>query len=259
MDPNQKHTVLPAKTIDEVLVQLDDIIDQTVASNNLLCAFAYIYRRTTQKIKDAMEADRFEDAKRMEKLDVTFANLYIQAFHSFQFSKKIPSSWEYSFKAINQRISLVQHILLGMNAHINLDLSVAAASIAKGKEIIELKNDFMIVNNILAEMTDMMQKELGKVSKIMNLLDIFGFRKDEKIINFSIKKARDFAWLNAMELAIMDDKGRNNRIEEIDIRVLELSKMIKTPPVKLLALILKIISLFEIKDPKKVIEKMNNA
>ena len=132
MKPNQKNTVLPAQTIDEVLVQIDDIIDQTVANDNLLCAFAYIYRRTTQKIKDAIEAGRFEDAKRMEKLDVTFANLYIQAFHNFQFSKKIPLSWEFSFKAINQNISLVQHILLGMNAHINLDLSVAAATIATG-------------------------------------------------------------------------------------------------------------------------------
>ena len=117
----------------------------------------------------------------------------------------------------------------------------------------------MIVNTILAEMTDMMQKELGKVSKIMNLLDIFGFRKDEKIINFSIKKARDFAWLNGMELAIMDEKKRMNRIKEIDIRVLELSKMIKNPPGKLLAFILKMISLFEIKDPKKIIGKMNDA
>jgi hypothetical protein len=28
----------------------------------------------------------------------------------------------------------------------------------------------------------------------LKLLDIFGFRNDEKIINFSISKARDFAW-----------------------------------------------------------------
>ena len=259
MDLNHIQKVPLAQTIDEVLVQLDDIIDQTIAGNNFLCAFAYIYRRTTQKIKDGIEADRFEDAKRMEKLDVSFANLYIQTYHNFQKSKKVSLSWEFSFKAKNESISLVQHILLGMNAHINLDLSVAAASVAEGKDIIELKNDFMIVNSILAEMTDMMQKELGKVSKIMNLLDIFGFRKDEKVINFSIKKARDFAWLNAMELAIMNENSRAGRIEEIDIRVLELSKMIKNPPGKLLTFTLKFISLFEIKDPQKIIDKMNNA
>ncbi len=143
-----------------------------------------------------------------------------------------------------------------MNAHINLDLAVAAATVTKGKEIIALKNDFMVVNQILGELTNTIQRGLGKASVMMKLLDFFGFRSDEKIINFSIKKARDFAWLNAMELALLDKDARNDRIEEIDRRVLELSKMIKNPPGRLLKVVLMFISKFEEKNAEKLIGKM---
>lgn len=241
-----------AKTIDEVLAQLDEIILQSVSSKNYLFVFAYVYRKTTQKVKEAIEAGRFEDGKRMEKMDVIFANLYIRAYYDFQIQKSIPKSWAFAFNLKNEQLALIQHILLGMNAHINLDLAVAAAEVAPGKKIIGLKKDFMTINEILAELTDVMQKNLGKVSLMLKVLDIFGFRSDEKIINFSIKKARDFAWINALELALLDGNTQKARIVEIDTRVLELSKMIKNPPGKFLSLVVKFIAMFEAKNLVKI-------
>lgn len=245
-----------AKTIDAVLGQLDQIISDTTAANNYLFLFAHVYRETTQKVKEAIDAGRFENGKRMEKMDVFFANLYIQAYHDFQANKSIPKSWAFAFNVQSEKLSLIQHVLLGMNAHINLDLAVAAANTVQGKEIIYLKKDFMTINEILAELTNAMQKNLGKVSFMLKILDIFGFRSDEKIINFSIKKARDFAWINALELALVDGKLKHSRINEIDKRVLELSKMIKAPPGKFLSSILKIISMFESKNLLKIKHKL---
>ena len=49
----------PAKTIDDVLRQLDQIVEQTISADNYLCAFAYVYRRTTAEIKQAIEDGRF--------------------------------------------------------------------------------------------------------------------------------------------------------------------------------------------------------
>ncbi len=245
-----------AKTIDEVLLQLDEIIQQSVEENNFLCTFAYVYRRTTAEVKKAIESGRFDDPVLMEKLDVTFANLYIEAYHKFRNAVNPSKSWQFAFESGENNLAIIQHILLGMNAHINLDLSVAAASITRGEEIIQLKNDFMTINQILAELTQTIQRGLGKASIMMKLLDLFGFRSDEKIINFSIKKARDFAWINALELALLHESARNVRIEEIDKRVVELSKLIKNPPGKFLSVVLKVISWFEVSDKKKLIDKM---
>lgn len=259
MDQKSKTLQDPAKTIDEVIIQLDGIIDQTVEADNFLCAFAYVYRQTTIEVKKGIETGRFEDGPRMEKMDVIFANLYISAYNNYQTSTSISRSWKYAFDAKKDNISLVQHILLGMNTHINMDLSIAAASVCDGKNIIDFKNDFMIINKILSELTNTMQKGLGRVSFMMRLLDFFGFRNDEKVINFSIKKARGFAWLNAVELSLLQGAKRNIRINEIDLRVLELSQMIKQPPGKFLNLMLKFITLFEEKNAKEIINKLSGA
>ena len=257
---NQPKTSLKskAKTIDEVIENLDLIIKQSINHNNYLGIFAYVYQRTTIEIKDGITTGRFQNPQRMEKFDVTFANLYIEAYQNFKNGIAVSNSWAYAFDSKDDSLALIQHILLGMNAHINLDLAVAAVKVTTGKEILNLKSDFMIVNQILAQLTNTIQQGLGKASFIMKLLDLFGFRKDEKIINFSIKKARDFAWINALELAFLDKDDRKHRIEEIDIRVLELSKMIKHPPGRFLSVVLKLISRFEKKDIGKLIEKIRN-
>ncbi len=248
-----------AVNINEVLANLEYIIQNSIKDNDRLCLFALVYHDTTKAIKTAIEDGRFENSDRMEKMDVIFANLYINAYQQYLEKQTVSHSWVFAFNSKNDSLAIIQHILLGMNAHINLDLSVAAATIAKGAEIVNLKNDFMLVNKILAELTDTMQKGLGKVSFFMKLLDLFGFRNDEKIIDFSIKKARDFAWINAMELALLNNKSQEERINDIDIKVLELSKMIKNPPGRFLNLILKLISKFENKDMSKLIHKMRTG
>lgn len=257
---NQPQTSMrpEAKTIDEVIEKLDLIIDQSIKHNNYLGIFAYVYQRTTIEIKDGIAKGRFQNPHLMEKFDVVFANLYIEAYQNFENNITVSKSWAYSFNSKDDSLTIIQHILLGMNAHINLDLAVAAAKVTAGKEILNLKNDFMTVNQILAQLTNTIQNGLGNASFMMKLLDLFGFRNDEKIINFSIKKARDFAWINALELAFMDKDGRKHRIEEIDVRVLELSKMIKHPPGRFLNGILKLISKLEEKNTRKLLEKLRS-
>jgi hypothetical protein len=246
----------PASTINEVLEQLDDIINQSILNNDYLCLFTFIYRETTAEIKRAIQNGRFEDPRRMEKMDVIFANLFISAWYAYQNDEPTSRSWQFAFKVKKEPLAFVQHIMLGMNAHINLDLSVAAAEVSQGENIMDLKNDFMIINQILAELTNKMQQDLGRVSFLMLLLDLFGFRSDEKIINFSIRKARDFAWLNAVELSLQDKEGQIKRRGEIDLRVLEISEMIKNPPGKILFSLLKFISLFESNNKEMIIKNL---
>ena len=77
-------------------------------------------------MKDGINNKDFEDGVRMERLDVTFANRYLDAFYSWIAGKQITNSWKIAFDSVAQSKSLViQHLLLGMNAHINLDLGIA--------------------------------------------------------------------------------------------------------------------------------------
>ena len=206
-----------ARTIEDVLNELDSIIEDSVKENNRLGIFAYIYRRTTAQIKQAIADKRFEDNERMEKMDVTFANLYLTAYKNFFSNKTISKSWMIAFQAKNQKLTIIQHIILGMNAHINLDLGVAASEIMPPDKIDDLKNDFMLVNQILKDLINEMQYRVSRVSRTMFLLDWIGQNEDEKIINFSIVKAREQAWNFANSLSKLSGDEKENKINDLKI------------------------------------------
>jgi Family of unknown function (DUF5995) len=241
------------KTFDDVLAELDSIIESSVKENNYLGIFAYIYRRTTAQIKQATIDKRFEDNERMQLMDVTFANYYLTSYKNFFLSKTISKSWFEAFKSKNEKLTIIQHIILGMNAHINLDLGVTASGIAPGDKINALRNDFMLVNQILKDLINEMQLRVSRVSRLMFLLDWVGQNEDEKVINFSIVKAREQAWEFANKLAAMNDAEQRLKIKAVDDFVSNLSKTIKSPPGILTKIIIKIISIFEEKDVKRII------
>ena len=243
-------------TIDDVLTELDRIIDHTVEQNSLLGVFAYVYRRTTAKIKEGLEQGRFSDRAALERFDVAFARRYIDAYWQFQRGETPTRSWLVPFQAGSQSITLLQHTLLGMNAHINLDLGIVAAEAAPGDRIHGIKDDFMKVNDILAELTDEMQLRLSRVSRLMILLDWAGGRSDEAVVNFSIRRARDFAWLTARKLAFLQDDARDRCIEEVDEQIAALARRIIAPPGRLLPLCIRIIQLFEEKNVGRIISRL---
>lgn len=247
-----------AKTIDEVLVRLDQIIEETLTDNSYAGVFAYVYRRTTAEIKKAIEQNRFEDCARMEKMDVIFANLYINAFEQYKAGGPVSKSWKISFDVQKNPLTIVQHLMLGMNAHINLDLGQAASIIAPGNKIKDIEHDFMEVNKVLAELTDVMQKKLGKVSRLMMILDWIGQRSDEKLVNFSMIKARRQAWTLAEDLAAIENEAdRKNRIDRADLNISKLGNILIYPPGVLLKTALMLVGLLEDKNVRKIIVKLN--
>jgi hypothetical protein len=241
-------------SIDEVLQQLDEIILETVRDNNYLGIFAYVYRRTTAEIKKGIAEKRFEDNDRMQRLDVTFANKYISAYQNFKSSAgTVSRAWTIPFQSGSEKHTIMQHLLMGMNAHINLDLGIAASETAPGNAINGLKNDFMKVNDILAGLTNEMQARVGRISWWMFLLDWLAGHKDDSVINFSMVKAREASWNLACKLAGSTMEEQEVTITQTDTIISELAEIIKHPPGILLRNVLKFITRFEEQDVKKII------
>jgi hypothetical protein len=247
---------IPAQSIGEVLDELDRIIDSSVEENNYLGIFAYVYRRTTAQIKQAILEKQFEDNARMEMMDVAFANLYLTAYKNYTDNLDCSYSWNVAFSAKDDRLSIMQHLLLGMNAHINMDLGIAAAEVSTGETLPELKNDFMKVNHILNKLTNEMQDRVSKVSRLMIILDWMGKSTDEKIVNFSMVKARDHAWNLAGILAGAESDERKSAIEVADRTIAALGNIIINPPGILLKMALRLIASFEEKEVKTIIAKL---
>ncbi len=211
------------RNIDQVIEELDNIIATSIEDRSTMGYFAALYRKVTLKVKEGIEANNFEDGTRMEQLDVVFAQRYITAFHAYKKGDPVTASWKIAFdSAKNNRLIVLQHLLLGMNAHINLDLGIAAANTMKGKPIEGLHADFLRINEILSDLVHEVQEDLSKIWPLLKILvRLFG-KLDEFVTDFSMKMARDGAWKFAMELANCNQKEEaefiKNRDEKINLK-----------------------------------------
>jgi len=217
-----------AQNIDDLIAILGNILDDARARQSRDGYFPALYRLVTIAVKEGIASGRFQDGPRMERLDVAFANRYLDAYDAYRANGPMSESWKIAFAAVgtSDRI-ILQHLLLGMNAHINLDLAVSAASIAPGAAISSLQHDFSAINDILNEQIDRVQNAIARVSPAMWVLDKVGGRNEERFVAFSLKKAREFAWLNAQELARNPSAGA---IDELDKVTAGLADPIANPP-----------------------------
>ena len=89
-----------------------------------------------ESVKEGIEKGRFDDGPRMEQLDVNFANRYLEAYDQWKNKQPVSGPWKTAFDTEARRQPLVlQHLLLGMNVHINLDLGIAASETMAGKPL----------------------------------------------------------------------------------------------------------------------------
>jgi hypothetical protein len=163
---------MSACTIDEVIEHLDDLIAHARREKSRLGYFAALYRNVTIKVKEGALAGSFEDGARMEQFDVTFANRYLDALERYRRGEEPSKCWRTTFRAAESWHPIVlQHLLLGINAHINLDLGVAAAQTSPGAQLAGLRRDFDSINGILCAMLDDVQDRLALASPWMNILN----------------------------------------------------------------------------------------
>ncbi len=246
------------ETITDVLDALDAIIADAMDQGSRVGYFAAIYRKLTAKIAEGIETGFFDDGERMERLGVVFADRYLQAYDAFRAGGSTTRSWARAFEATTSaRPIILQHVLAGMNAHINLDLGIAAAEIAPGDALPDLRLDFDRDNEIISTLMDEVARDIGVVSPWIGLLDRLGGRHDDEIIRFSIEAARSAAWRFAVELAPLAREDWGGPIGARDTSVARLGGVVLNPG--LLSLGLLLIRVRESTDVRQVIEVLNRV
>lgn len=245
---------MQANNINEVINILNIIVEECKTTNSPLGYFAVLYRKVTINVKDGILNNRFEDNARMEKLDVLFANRYFKAYFDYKENKTISKCWRISFKAIEKNHLVLQHLLTGINAHINLDLSIATVETVDNLPIQSIKKDFDHINQLLSDMVDEVKQNMGAVSPIFKLLIPLAKQWDEKLVQFSIETARDGAWLFATDLSQNLDK-REELITQRDLIIENLGFKLLNPK-KTLQWLLNVILFFESGTVKSKIETL---
>jgi len=246
-------------TIAEVITELEQIMDLCTRTNNRLGYFAALYHKVTCRVRDGIKNGEFEDGPRMERLDVQFANRYIQAWQQLQANQTPTQSWQIAFDTSKKRQPLVlQHLLLGMNAHINLDLGIAANEVAGSLPLSMTRSDFNTINGILAMLTGDVMNVLRRVSPLLSLMGLHTSRYNSILIQFSISNARDGAWCFAEDLNSKNGTAYSDTILARDKSIAELANGL-THAKGLMRITLWFIHLFEWKNAARIIQVMREG
>jgi hypothetical protein len=89
--------------------------------------FLGVYRRTTEAVGEEIARGGFVDGDWVERWDVVFAELYLDALDAWNAGATTPGPWEVAFRTARDEPGLppLRQILFGMNVHVNYDLPLA--------------------------------------------------------------------------------------------------------------------------------------
>lgn len=248
----------PITTIDGVIAQLDDIIARSIAGQSRIGYFATLYRRMTVAVKQGIIANEFQDGKRMEQLAIIFASRYFVAWEAYTEKQPCSNAWQNAFDAsLNSDLIVLQHLLLVINTHINLDLCIAAAQCCPGNSIYSLESDFEKINDIIENQSQLIQDTLCGIWPPLKLLTSISNNQEKAVLNFSIATARKCSWANAIVLANIDEAEKDSHISQIDSMVVDLGQQIIDPGIWM-EFLLKPVRMMEDSDVGKLIGLLKN-
>lgn len=249
---------MQAATIEDVIDCIETIIENCKEKSSRMGYFATLYKAMTIGVQTGIEQGAFEDGARMEQLDVAFANRYLSAYSGYVSGQVVSHSWMHAFKASEQdSLTVIQHLLLAINAHINLDLGIATASISTPEDLENLHGDYNQINTVITNVYNAMEHTLRKISWPAIFLKPLDAEGLTNVINFSIRKARDAAWANANLLVGENQVQDNQIINTTDAIIAKVSTAIQNPR-GIVRLITRSILLFESKDVTKNIRILNH-
>lgn len=211
------------------MLRLEGEIDEARRHGERRGWFAAMYRQTTRAVRDRAAAGGFDDPERLGRFVERFAGRYLGPALDWRAGRPVPRCWRLAFSAGSDRL-ILQHLLLGINAHVNLDLAVTAAETCPGPAIHSMHRDFLAVNDILTGLMPPVRACIGRFSPLLDVIDRVGGGDDDAVLNFSIRVARDQAWSQALVLASTADAGRRAElVDSLDRSVAVLGKVVASP------------------------------
>jgi hypothetical protein len=185
--------------------------------------FPALYSRVTDAVAAAGLAER---------LAVTFASYYVRAFRG---EIEAPRCWQASWDVAGDgSLLIVQHLLLGINAHVNHDLPLAVVDVAREVGGLQaIKADFDAINDVLATTYKGVLRDLDGVARWTSEASALG---GGRLFNFSLRVARAQAWDAAVRLFPLDDAAAADYRAELDRLVTVLAYLVTRPalPARLL-------------------------
>ena len=114
--------------IEELIGRMAALLESLQATGDQRRYFHATYQRTTIAVAEELQRGGFTDTGWVERWDVAFADLYLDALQAALAGRRPTRPWDIAFSA-PAGLPPLRHVLLGMNAHINYDLPQALLAV----------------------------------------------------------------------------------------------------------------------------------
>lgn len=125
--------------------------------------FAVAYLFMTHNARILIQNNYFDDGNKMADFIETFAARYVDAFDSWEAGHRanVSMPWAVYFThCASLRSDVTQDITIGMNAHINYDLAIAAYQ--EGYAVSQWRDDYYRINDLMAQIDPNITYALGR-------------------------------------------------------------------------------------------------
>ena len=121
--------------IDALIGRMEGLLAPLEARGHPGRFFLATYLRTTRAVAAELGRGGFLDPPWVERWDVAFAELYLDALETAEAGRRPPAPWAVAFGAGGRAgLPPLRHVLLGMNAHINYDLAQSLLAVISEAE-----------------------------------------------------------------------------------------------------------------------------
>jgi hypothetical protein len=209
--------------VDEVVVEMQDRLLRLGQPHHRF--FLGTYQRTTAAVGKAVDGAAFEDPDWVERWDVAFARLYLDALDAMQAGdiNSVPRPWRLAFAAESD-LPPLRHVLLGINAHVNYDLPQALLAVitdddfADDRLMARRRRDHERIDGVLASRVAAEDDELIASGAARSVLDRLLTPLNRLGSKRFLREARLKVWHNTTEL----QRARTESVESYRQRLAEL-------------------------------------
>jgi hypothetical protein len=215
-------------SIDAVISQMQALAGELKQARDARLAFHATYLRTTQAVARALADGAFLDAGWVERWDVVFARLYLDALAASQRGEQVPGPWAVAFAtAADQPGSPpLRLVLLGMNAHINYDLPQALLAVISDEEfgdpevLARREADHRRIDDVLSARVRAEDEELKRAQTARSLQDRAMQPLNRMGTRRFLAESRAKVWANAVILSQARQQGPaeyTRRLAELEL------------------------------------------
>ncbi|MGM0384914.1 MAG: DUF5995 family protein [Actinomycetota bacterium] len=203
------------------LARMDGLAEVWRATSDGRGTFLACYRLMTGSMVTAVDERGFADPAWVDLLLVRFAEYYFDAVAAYDRDPAAaPDAWRLAHDSCRERRWELQRLLLGINAHINVDLPLTVEELLapewsglSGTARERRRRDYLAVNRIIAATVDAVQDTVVEPAvPILALVDVLLGPTEEFLMSRMLEQWRETAWENAVALMEAPDAAAREAV-----------------------------------------------